>query len=616
MEFEKKLLSFKTPPLPAFIIPLMLCLSLSCIQTESKNPKLQSNSYFDIISNTEKISLNGDWQLKYADTNSWKPVSVPSTYNTKERLKYQGQVHYKKIINLTEKQLKNTRPVIRFLGVALRCEIFINGEPAGRNDYGWIPFEMDITSCLRPGKNEILVSVNNTILEKAIPDTNWNGWWNYGGIFRDVYIDLRPKCSIQNIYTCTTQNESEWSLKAFAELINKTEKTKQVSINMRLQNCEEKTIWKSGKKLSLKPGPNTITLTQTFSDVISWSPENPTLYTLVCSLNDTHQVKIKTAFRDIKTRGAKILLNGKPLKIRGMNLHEEHPSYGNALPPHLIESTLNDIKSLNVNFLRTAHYTHHPYLYDLCDRKGLLVWTEIPAWKSKTRSLNDPDNYQKYGAGQIKAMIEQYRKHPAIVIWSIGNEFKSDQYPVRNYVQKTAELVKSIDPSRLATFASDKHRSKQDINAVPDKCLELVDIISLNEYYGWYYGADNDLGPKLDRIHCLYPEKPIVISETGCGAAPDINTQRQKQDPRKDYSLNHQCEYLRSHLNQVYDPARSDYVAGAMIWAYADFRDPHRTGSTHPTAWKSVNLKGIVSIDRQRKPSYRTIKDFYKALTE
>ncbi len=608
------------------LIIISICL-FSCTSEKQNNKNIKlSTGNFDIKSNSPKLSLNGEWMfcfdprsdlcaLKDAiPLSDWSRKMVPCTYNMGEKKYYQGKTWYKKSFKLSAGHFKNKQAMLRFLGVALRSKIWVNGFLAGENHFGWIPFEIDISDHLKAGQNEIIVMVDNEILAKAIPDSNWDGWWYYGGIYRDVYIDFRPACNISNLYLETAQAKEQWDFSIKVQLHNSLDYFKMTKAETAILDNKNNILFKKSRTVNLQPGNNLITFNDRLRKVKEWSPKNPDLYRLICKLkNDSeHKIEIQAAFREIKIEGSQILLNSKPLVIRGINVHEEHPDYGNALPRSLIKSTLDDIEKLNVNFVRTGHYTQHPYFYEICNEKGFIVWTEIPAWKTKTESLSDPEIYQLYGKEQLKAMVEQYRKYPSIAIWSIGNEFKSDRPAALEYVKKTVSLVKSMDSTRLVTFASDRHRGKDSISGVSDLCYDQVDIIALNEYYGWYYGTDSDLGPKLDEIHALHPQKPIVISELGAGAAPDGNIEREKYHSRKNYSLIHQCEHLKEHLEQIYAPSRKNYVSGAMIWVYADFYDPHRIKSTHPTAWKGVNLKGLVSLQRKKKPSYKIVSDFYQ----
>jgi beta-glucuronidase len=590
-----------------------------------------NQAYYDLHSDSSKISLNGNWEfcldpsddgykkqyyVDFPDKNRTESVEVPSTYNLGNNRNYQGKAWYRKTVSFSNHQLKNKQAVIRFLGVALRCDLWVNGLKAGSNHYGWIPFELDITNFLVNGENSITVMVDNEILPKGIPDDNWDGWWNYGGIFRDVYVDIRPQCNVRNLYIDTVQKDRNWYFSSTAEAFNAKKDSERCTFSMKIVDDNNRVLWREKKPIVLEAGDNKVEFEGHLNEVELWTPETPQLYKFICQIegDDSHTISIDAAFRQIETRDSQLLLNSKPYTIRGINIHEEYPNIGNALTTKMIEKSIESVSRLNANFIRTGHYTHHPYLYELCNKKGFMVWTEIPAWKMKNESILDTEVFELYAISQLKAMVDQYRKYPSIVIWSVGNEFSSEFPPGRYYVERTCNFVKSLDSTRLVTFASSRHRGPKPravIDEVSDLTFDIVDIIALNEYYGWYYGQDCDIGSKLDQINALYPGKPIVISEVGAGAAPDGNTERLKYHELRDYSLEHQCEFLKNHLDHIYDEKRKSFVAGAMIWVYADFHDPHRTRSTHPIAWNQVNLKGLVSLDRKEKPSYYVVKEFY-----
>jgi len=239
---------------------------------------------------------------------------------------------------------------------------------------------------------------------------------------------------------------------------------------------------------------------------------------------------------------------------------------------------------------------------------GFLVWTEIPAWQSSVAVLADDSVWRTSIVPQLEGLVQNYRTHPSIIIWSVGNEFDSDTEEGMNYVRRATRYVRALDRTRLVSFASDKHRPEDN-----DQSFQFVDVIAINEYYGWYYGTMQDVGPTLDRLHQKWPDKPIMISEVGSGAVPGIHNANPRNSG-KDYSVEYQQKFLRTHLSQIYDETRRSYMAGAVLWIYNDFPDPHRVGGGHPVQNNYVNSKGLVTQDRQRKPAFDTVKEIFHAL--
>jgi beta-galactosidase/beta-glucuronidase len=241
---------------------------------------------------------------------------------------------------------------------------------------------------------------------------------------------------------------------------------------------------------------------------------------------------------------------------------------------------------------------------------GFLIWTEIPAWKTDTEVLTDPGVWQKYGKPQLQSLVHNFRSHPSVVLWSVGNEFNSDSDLGAEYVQRSTQFVRSLDPTRLVSFASDRHRPGQ-----TDNSFAFVDVIAVNEYYGWYYYTMNDVGDMLDRLHSDWPDKPILVAEFGSGSLQDMRNQN-PEDSGKDYSIDYQNKFISRHLEQIYAPERRDYVVGSLVWLYNDFPDPHRVGSGHPVQNNYVNSKGLVTQDRTRKPAFDLVKEYFNQLSE
>ena len=565
-------------------------------------------------SNAEKMSLNGEWKFRTdpedvglgekwqagQSAKSWDTIRVPSAFNIakKELWNYEGVAWYQRTLKLSKRHLANgNRVYLRFLGASLRKKVWVNGDLVGEDISPYSPFEFDATQACVAGDNVIVLRTDTRRIDKSVPDRKWNGWWNYGGPYRDVYAEIRPAAFIKYLWMDTDLDEG-WTFRVHAELEMSSEQQPQPqSVEFLLKDSKGAVVWK--KRAGAHKG--LVKVEDSLEDVDPWAPGSPTLYTLTARLGD-HAFTINTAFRDIETRGARIYLNGKPIKLYGMNYHEDHEKYGNAIPVDVMKKDLDAIREIGATFLRTGHYTSHPYLFDYCDRNGILVWTEIPAWKTSRKTLASDSAWKTYIAPQLKAMVREYRQHPCVAFWSVGNEFGSNRKEGANYVKRAVEYVKSLDDTRLLTFASDKR--------LKDKAAQYVDVIGWNEYYGWYYGTINDLGGVLDQGHAKWPDKPILISEFGAGGPYNRPTGGGDAVKGKQYTLEYQCRLIETHLKQIYAPER-DFVVGGALWCFNDFADPHRHGKGHPKDWYQINTKGVVTRDRKRKPAFETIKQFY-----
>jgi beta-galactosidase/beta-glucuronidase len=581
----------------------------------------------DIESSGYKQCLNGTWQFrldpnnigekqqwcKPASLDEWKTVTVPSTYNIYEKglKRYQGKGWYSKTFRLGKELGKNERVIIRFLGVPIRAKVWLNAKKLGEHLFPYTPFEFDSTEYLdSEGENVLVVLADNKALERAIPDPECGrAWWLCGGICRDVYLEVRPSAAITNLWLDTTMAGRKWSFVATAIVTNYGKKQVHNSIAVNLKDPDNKVVWKKTQDIITKPGENNIVLSGSLNGIKPWSPDNPILYEMTVSIEGERPYSrtIKTGFRQIETRGNGIYLNGKKMLLRGMSRHEFLAGHANVVPRERTLEDIKDFKGLGCNFLRTAHYTQHPYLHELCDEYGLLVWTEIPAWQSISDVLSDPAVIEKWGKPQIAEMINRYRRYPSVVVWSVGNEFSSERKDVARYVEQTTYFVREMDPTRLVTFASHRHQN--------DVCFGYVDFISINEYYGWYVGTVNDVGTVLDKIHEKFPDKPILVSEFGSGGTIDAASDSWPTNDQGCFSLDCQVRFLKAHMDQIFAPQRRDYVAGGLIWLYNDF-DNFATGvwNKRPPKWKDVNLKGLVTIDRKRKPSFYMVKSYFHSL--
>ncbi|RKX43399.1 MAG: hypothetical protein DRP64_08275 [Verrucomicrobia bacterium] len=572
------------------------------------------------VGSAEHVSLNGLWQFRTdpgdkgltenwpeEDLGTWMPIKVPSAFNVayKELWSYEGVAWYRRGLQLSGEQLAGGQRVfLRFLGASLRKKVWVNGILVGEDVSPYSPFEFEITQAVHPGDNRIVLRTDTRRLEVSLPDRKWNGWWNYGGIYRDVFAEIRPPTFIRSLWMTTEMGDSEesgWQLSVCSDLSLPESIPPAGSVAFTLMDPEGKEVWKG----QTQARDGRVSVQGSLAKVRVWEPGFPVLYTLVASVG-SHTLTIRTAFRQISTRGSQICLNGKPITLYGINYHEDHEAYGNAIPLEAMKQDLDAIRELGCNFIRTSHYTAHPYVFDYCDKNGILVWTEIPAWKTSVESLTDEDSWRTYIAPQLTSMVREYRHHPCVVFWSVGNEFNSSQPKVAEYVRRAVSFVKQLDSTRLVTFASDKR--------LQDQAAAYVDVISWNEYYGWYYGTLFDIGPVLDKGHAQWPDKPILISEFGAGGPIDRPTGGGEAVKGKHYTLEYQTRFLRTHLQQIYDPKRASFVAGAAIWCYNDFADPHRHGGGHPEAWYQVNTKGLVTRDRRRKPAFNEVKQIYTAI--
>ena len=533
----------------------------------------------------------------------WAPIAVPGSYNQAMRnnVLYQGKAWYRTAF--TAELRPGERALLRFDGVATRAKVWVNGEAAGEHLFPYTGFTLDVTARVHAGSNTLVVMADNALLKDAIPDVRATGWWNYGGINRRVVLEIQPAVYASGLSATTRRINGGWGLSIHAAVLNHG-KPATAQVAARIKDSTGRSVWSRQWNQALTEGVTALATSAELRDVEAWSPRSPALYRLELSVNAAGTVSETSAplgFRQIEVKGTKILLNGEAVFFKGVNYHEMYPGAGMTLTREQVRRDLLDMKAMGCNFVRLAHYTHDRQAYELADELGLMVWSEIPAWQTNADTLGSDDVWERYGAPQLQEMIEQHRSHPSVVVWSVGNEFPSDKPPVAKYVTRAIGLVKRLDPTRLATFASD--RRERDISFDP------VDFIAINEYFGWYYGAIPDLAGALDKVHEKWPGKPVVVSEFGSESIPGW-TNLNPGDHAMDYSEDYQIKLVGNHLDAILDPARAGFMSGALLWVYADFPNASafQRSPAHPPVAAYMNCKGLVTDDRRHKRVWSVVQ--------
>ncbi len=590
-----------------------------------------------------RVDLSGQWQFRFdfdakgeaagwqnsSAPDGWMRIDVPGSFDQtlRNNLLYEGKGWYRRQFDLPAQadlgpgrtadragtfrgvDPKAGRVFLVFDGVAIRAKVWVNGHLAGQHLFPYTGFELDVTDLVkRDAPNTLVVLADNEILERAIPDKKWHGWWNYGGINRRVWLETRPSAYISEAVLATrTDGGGAWEVQAKVEVRNYGQ-AGEATYELRITGPRGRTVWTAAETRPLAAGLSEQAFVARIARGEPWSPESPRLYSLSVRLAAPAAGERVQRFglRQIEVKGEQILLNGKPVVLRGMNLHEMYPGVGMTPTREQVRRDLEDIRALGGNMVRSTHYTHDHQFFELCDEMGLLVWTEIPAWQTRADVLGDDQVWEAYGAPQLREMVEQYRRHTSVIIWSVGNEFASDQPGAVQYVKRGCDLVRKLDPTRLVTFASSWHDR--------DKSFAAVDFIAMNEYFGWYYGNIQDLGPMLDRVHQRWPGKPIVVSEFGAGSLRGW-TNPSPPDAGQDHTEDFQVKLLESHFEQMFAPSRRAFVSGAIVWVYADFPNPSAwRARNHPPLGTYTNLKGIVTEDREKKRAYFTVQKWFKAI--
>ena len=514
------------------------------------------------------------------DFSTEEQLVVPGDWNTqkKEFFFYEGSIWYKK--DFTYQKKEDTRLYLYFGAANYEANVFLNGEHLGSHIGGFTPFNYDITDKVKEGNNFVVVRVNNKLKPDDVPTSNTD-WWNYGGITRDVLLVETPSVSVDD-YLVQLEKGRYDRIQGFVKL-----NTRQAGVKIKLEIPELKvkaqlTTDTEGKAdFHIKSTPK------------CWSPESPQLYDVIIT-NGTEQIKDRIGFRQIETKGKNILLNGKKVFFRGICIHEEAPyRQGRVHSREEAEILLKWAKELNCNFVRLAHYPHSEHMVRAAEEMGLMVWDEIPVYW--TIAFGNKETYQN-ASQQLIDMMERDKNRCAVVVWSFANETPESE-DRNTFLANLSKQAKQMDNTRLISMAMEVGGTRDNVTSIQDGMNKYVDIISFNNYLGWYGGRIDDC--KTRKWNIPY-DKPVFISEWGGGALQGYHA-----DKNTRWSEEFLAELYRQSI-AMYD--RLEGFAGMSPWILVDFRSARRQ---HHTYQNFFNRKGLISENGIKKQAFYVLRDFY-----
>lgn len=599
-------------------IVLILFVSLPCggwalTQAQEKPPTAGSAAAFTPlvanIAGRTTISLNGTWRMivdpydsgfgsrfyenrkpkdkqdrvEY-DFDSSETLKVPGDWNSQRDkiLFYEGTVWYERSFLYLKRE--HTRTFVCFGAVNYQATVYLNGQKLGEHTGGFTPFNFEVTDKLNDGNNFIVVAVNDTRRPDGVPALSTD-FWNYGGLTRDVSLAEVPGIFIQDYFFQLAKGSST-EVVGWVKL-NGTTAPQQVSIEIPAADIKQTVITDSNGYVEFHFPAR----------LERWSPDNPKVYRVVLAASGD-RIQDQIGFRTIETRGTKILLNGKPIFLRGISLHEEAPFRGGrAFSEEDDRVLLEWAKELGCNFVRLAHYPHNEAMIRLADRIGLLVWSEIPVyWGIDWQNAATLQNAEQ----QLRELISRDHNRASVILWSVANETPND--PGRlEFLKKLAAAARQLDSTRLLTAAFNTAvKESPNVRLLNDPLGEFLDVISVNEYIGWYEGRPEDAD--TTQWKSIY-DKPFVMSEFGAGALfgnhGDADARWTEEYQASLYE--HQIKMLK----QI--PA----LAGMSPWVLMDFRSPRRF---LPSIQDYRNRKGLISDRGERKKAFYVLQQFYRAM--
>jgi len=516
----------------------------------------------------DKNNFDFDWKFFLGDTtgaetpkfddSNWQAVQLPHDWSIKQTVSKKntgrgwmegamgylpgGIGWYRKSFTVP-KDYENKKVVIQFDGVYHQSDVYINGKHLGFHPYGYTTFEYDLTPYLSyEGTNTIAVRVDHS-------NSPSSRWYSGSGIYRHVWLKATfPVCvATWGTYITTPEiSEQEAQVNISTTIGNATEKPVEVLVQNRIVDKQGNKIASYNSKLQVaKSGQETLAQSLSLPKPHLWSLEQPYLYTMVTTvkLGGKTVDEYQTTFgvRDIRFNADHgFFLNGKNMKMKGVNLHPDAGSLGTAVPDRSYLRRLQILKAYGVNAIRCSHNPPTSEFLDMCDSLGFVVIDEaFDKWKSMYYSKY----FEEWWHRDMDAMVLRDRNHPSIVLWSIGNE-TGEQHDKTEEGGKRAKLMRDyvhqLDPTRLVTAALQPSKSRQyNLNGFAN----ALDVVGYNYQEQWL----------LDERK-KYPDRIMYISE----AYP--------------YYRGKGSEYKAFHpVNPWYDVANNDFLFGQFIWAGVDY---------------------------------------------
>lgn len=504
-----------------------------------------------------KIYINNDWLFaenfkeEYIFGNideNMTQVRLPHTtcelpFNYFSEDSYQMLCAYRKLI-YAPNEWANKRIIITFEGAAHYAEVFLNGEKIGEHYSGYTSFSLELTSKLKFNEENILVVKLDSRENLNIPPFgNLVDYMTYGGIYRDVYLDIKEQCYIDDVFVIP---EYTGKISSWVGIMGSIPEKTAIRQTATLLASESTEIFIKEEIVD----DNYFPIYGFIKDVKLWDIDHPNRYLIRTELIangtviDTHEVKV--GFRKAEFTKEGFFLNGRRVQIRGLNRHQSYPYVGYAMPESLQRDDARILKSLGVNAVRTSHYPQSQYFIDECDKLGLLVFTEIPGWQH----IGDR-NWQNQAVQNVKEMVLQYRNHPSIVVWGVRINESSDNH---DFYVRTNETAHRIDPTRQTSGV--RNFSKSEL---------LEDFYSYNDFF--HDGKKAGCEPKANITS--NKDKPYLITENNGHMFPTKSFDNE----------DHRLEHALRHARVINDVASYPDICGSFAWCFADYNTHRDFGS-------------------------------------
>ncbi len=564
------------------------------------------SGFWDFSFDPHDVGHADGWQRGFQG----RPIAVPASWNDQfdDGRDYLGAAWYQTHFDLPWGwDVNRQRIAIRFNSVNYLAEVWLNGECLGSHEGGHLPFEFDATPYLRSGDNLLVARVEGDLaLDRVPPGISTNNMEQPFPIkwerFPSTLFDFFPFCGIHRpvlIYSAPPNGIADLTITTAVE---GTEGHVRVEIRRAVQEVTTARVTLKGHGVELAAETRVGEAAEVplvVPDAKLWAPGAPNLYTCRVELVSAGQVfdhySLPVGIRTISVEGNSLLLNGKPVYLKGFDRHEDFPITGRGLVPAVVIKDYALLEWSGANAFRTSHYPYSEQTMDLADRLGYLVVDETPAVglffgeAGLERRLQLCRQY-------TRELIARDRNHPSVIMWSLANEPHSDHPAARGFFRDLYDLAKALDPTRPVTLISSQ--------GTAEESFEFCDLVCLNRYYGWYHETGQldagcaRLSQELDAMHAKFG-KPVIMSEFGADTIPGCHAL-----PPEIFSEEFQAEFLTRYLQVL---RAKPFVIGELVWNMCDFKtgqDVRRMGG--------MNYKGVFTRDRRPKLAAHRLRELWR----
>jgi beta-glucuronidase len=574
-------------------------------QSNAFRQSIALSDLWDFRADPEGTGEAAGWGKGFSDG---QPITVPGSWNEQlaEVYNYWGDAWYQTRFALPW-GWRDKRIRVRFGSVNYLADVWLNGVKLGQHEGGHLPFDFDVTPCLKDEENRLVVRVNGDLRPERVPPgnvpddrldsfvhtdqypRNSYDFFPFCGIHRPVLLYAVSPQAINDLAVATTMGGSDGLVHVTVERASDGPATVRLTLTGHgVEIVEEAAVTGAAVEMTLR-----------VPHAALWSHATPNLYDLTAELVQNGAVidryTLPIGIRTVAVQGDKLLLNGEPVMLKGFGRHEDFPVVGRGYMPALIVKDYDLMRWVGANSFRTTHYPYSEPMMDLADRLGFLVIDETPA-VGMFHHGDGLAHRMRVWEQQIREMIARDRNHPSVIMWSLANEPHNRRPEARSHFKRMFDVARSLDSTRPVTFAT--------YLGLADQSLEWCDVICLNRYNAWYsQGGQLDLGlrllsEELDAIYAQFP-RPLILSEFGADTVAGMHA-----DPPLMFTEEYQVEMLTRYIRLLNE---KPYVVGQHVWNMCDFRtaqSPRRVGG--------LNLKGVFTRDRRPKMAAHRLRELWR----